>query len=98
MNEVNDFKLTNDDYIKITRLFTIKIKGVKYVPTIEDRNKHLFKLTYNDIGKTYQIIKEEYTKDSWKIIREGIKEDLYRQIKRKRIELKRKELFGVWVY
>lgn len=44
---------------------------------------------------TYPIIKEDYTKEIWKIIKCSIKEDFVRQLKRKRIELKRKELFGV---
>ena len=82
----------------LQKYFTIRSKGITYVPTIEDR-KYTFRLYYTinelNFNITYPIIKEEYTKESWKIIREGIKEDLYRQIKRKRIELKRKEFFGV---
>lgn len=82
----------------LQKYFTIRNKGITLVPTIEDR-KYTYRLYYiiNELNFniTYPIIKEEYTKESWKIIRDGIKEDLYRQIKRKRIELKRKELFSV---
>lgn len=82
----------------LQKYFTITIKGVKYVPTIEDR-KYTYRLYYNidelNFDITYPIIKDDYTKEIWKIIKQSIKEDFVRQLKRKRIELKRKELFGV---
>lgn len=82
----------------LQKYFTIIVKGIKYVPTIEDR-KYTYRLYYSvdelNLDITYPIIKEEYTTESWKIIRDSIKEDFKCQLKRKRVELKRKELFGV---
>lgn len=80
------------------KYFTIRVKGVNYVPTIEDR-KYTYRLYYSvdelNLDITYPIIKGAYTTESWKTIRDSIKEDFKRQLKRKRVELKRKELFGV---
>ena len=82
----------------LQKYFTIRNKGITYVPTMEDR-KYTYRLYYSvdelNFDITYPIIKEDYTKESWKIIKDSIKEDFVRQLKRKRIELKRKELFGV---
>ena len=82
----------------LQKYFTIINKSVKYVPTIEDR-KYTYRLYYNidalNLYISYPIIKDDYTDDGWKIIKNSIKEDFVRQLKRKRIELKRKELFGV---
>lgn len=82
----------------LQKYFTIRNKSVKYVPTIEDR-KYTCRLYYNidalNLYISYPIIKDDYTDDGWKIIKNSIKEDFVRQLKRKRIELKRKELFGV---
>lgn len=82
----------------LQKYFTIRNKGITYVPTIEDR-KYTYRIYY-DIDElnfclSYPIIKHEYTTESWKIIKDSIKEDFRRQLEKKRIELKRKELFGV---
>ena len=79
------------------KYFTIKIDGVKYVPTIEDR-KYTYRLYYDtpyNLTISYPIIKDDYSKEIWKILKADIKEDLKRQLNRKYIELRRKELFGV---
>ena len=82
----------------LQKYFTIRNKGITYVPTIEDR-KYTYRLYYSiyelNFNITYPIIKEDYTNESWKIIKDSIKEDFVHQLKKKRIELKRKELFGV---
>lgn len=82
----------------LQKYFTIRNESVKYVPTIDDR-KYTYRLHYNidalNLYISYPIIKDDYTDDGWKIIKYSIKEDFVRQLKRKRIELKRKELFGV---
>lgn len=64
----------------LQKYFTIRIKGKTFVPTIEDK-QYLFKLHY-DVN-TYPIIKKDYTKEGWKIIKQGIKENLYINLKRK---------------
>lgn len=81
----------------LQKYFTIKTKGVAYVPTIEDR-KYTYTLNYDtayNLTISYPIIKDDYSKDGWKAIKQTMKEDLSRQLKRKEIELRRKELFGV---
>lgn len=82
----------------LQKYFTIRLKSGKYIPTIEDR-KYTYRLYYNVDEFTfvviYPIIKGEYNTESWKIIRDNIKEDFKCQLEKKRIELKRKELFGV---
>lgn len=93
----------------LQKYFTIKIKGHVFVPTIDERN-YTYRVNY-DIENTiidfkypvvlnlcisYPIIKDEYTKEGWKGIKDGIKENLIITIKRHEVALKRKELFGVW--
>lgn len=81
----------------LQKYFTIKIDGVKYVPTIEDR-KYTCRLYYDtayNLTISYPLIKDSYTKEGWKAIKQTMKEDLSRQLKQKEIELRRKELFGV---
>lgn len=77
----------------LQKYFTFKIDGVKYVPTIEDR-KYTYRLNYDTAYKltiSYPIIKDV----NLKIAMDSIKEDMKLKLKRYKIELRRKELFGV---
>lgn len=82
----------------LQKYFTIKIKGHVIVPTIEERN-YTYRIEYPvalNLCISYPIIKDEYTKEGWKVIKDGIKENLIITIKRHEVALKRNELFGVW--
>ena len=81
----------------LQKYFTIKTNGVNYVPTIEERN-YTYRLYYDtpyNLILSYPIIKDEYSTDGWKVIRDSIKEDLKRKLKHCENDLRRKELFGV---
>lgn len=81
----------------LQKYFTIKIDGVKYVPTIEDR-KYTCRLYYDtayNLTISYPVIKDEYTTEGWKVIKDSIKENMRRKLKQCEIELRRKELFGL---
>ena len=84
----------------LQKYFTIKINGVEYVPTIEERN-YTYRLYYDtpyNLILSYPIIKDDYSNDGWKVIKDSIKEDMRRKLKQCEIDLRRKELFGVWAY
>lgn len=70
----------------LKEFFTININCRLFIPTIEDKNKYLFKLHYKSklFGElVYPVIKNDYTKDGWKVIKQGIKENIYITLKRK---------------
>lgn len=78
----------NKDMKDLRNYFTINMNCRLFVPTIEDRNEYIFKLHYksNLFGEfVYSIIKDDYTKNGWKIIKQGIKEDIYINLKRRGI-------------
>lgn len=80
----------------LVKYLTLRIKGDTFVPTIIER-KYTYRINYtvDNLEVSYPIIKDDFTNDGWKRIKTDIKDDFKRALKRKHIELKRKELFGV---
>lgn len=64
----------------LSKLFTFRIKGVKYVPTVK-MGEYLIELIYSDTMKYQVIIDSARTDFGWKIIRDSIKEDIKRHEK-----------------
>lgn len=88
----------NKELKDLPKYFTIVINGRVFVPTVEDRNKYLCKLHYKSrvFGElVYPLIKDDYTKEGWKIIKRDIKENMYINLKRCEEKQLRLKLFGV---
>lgn len=64
----------------LSKLFTFRINGVKYVPTVK-MGEYLIDLIYSDTMKYQVIIDNARTDFGWKIIRDSIKEDIKRHEK-----------------
>lgn len=78
----------NKDMKALRSYFTINMNCRLFIPTIEDRNEYIFKLHYKSslFGElVYPIIKNDYTKEGWKIIKQGIEENMYINLKRRGI-------------
>ena len=81
----------------LQKYFTIKTDGINYVPTIEERN-YTYRLYYDtpyNLILSYPIIKDEYSTEGWKVIKDSIKENMKRKLKQCENDLRRNELFGV---
>ncbi len=81
----------------LVEYLTLRIKGNTFVPKIIERN-YTYRLYYDtpyNLILSYPIVKDDYSTDGWKVIKNSIKEDMRRKLKQCENDLKRKGLFGV---